>query len=122
MELSRLTALLQAWREHDWRAREIHWNTLPHYRLRLDGLDIAFWHVRSPERTALPLILTHGRPGLILEFEKVIGALSDPVAHGGSASDAFHVVTPSLPGFGFSERPLECEWRASRPNASRACI
>ncbi|MFD6066194.1 epoxide hydrolase family protein [Amycolatopsis lurida] len=114
IELARLTALLRAWREHDWRAREIRWNTLPHYRTRIDGLDIGFWHVRSPERTALPLILTHGWPGSILEFEKVIRPLSDPVAHGGSASDAFDVVVPSLPGFGFSERPSERGWHPGR--------
>ncbi|WP_410652367.1 epoxide hydrolase N-terminal domain-containing protein [Amycolatopsis sp. cmx-4-54] len=80
IELARLTALLGAWREHDWRAREIRWNTIPHHRTRIDGLDIGFWHVRSPERTALPLILTHGWPGSPLQFEKVIGPLSDPVA------------------------------------------
>jgi len=110
IELSRLTALLQAWREHDWRAREIRWNTLPHHRARIDGLDIGFWHVRSAERTALPLILTHGWPGSILEFEKVIRPLTEPV----SAGDAFHVVVPSLPGFGFSERPRERGWHPER--------
>ncbi|KFU81927.1 Pimeloyl-ACP methyl ester carboxylesterase [Amycolatopsis lurida] len=114
IELARLTALLRAWREHDWRAREIRWNTLPHYRARIDCLDIGFWHVRSPERTARPLILTHGWPGSILEFEKVIRPLTDPVAHGGSASDAFDVVVPSLPGFGFSERPSERGWHPGR--------
>jgi len=114
IELARLTTLLQAWRDHDWRAREIQWNTIPHYRARLDGLEIAFWHVRSPEPAALPLLLTHGWPGSILEFEKVIGPLADPVAHGGSAGDAFHVVVPSLPGFGFSERPRERGWHPGR--------
>ncbi|EMD24690.1 epoxide hydrolase family protein [Amycolatopsis azurea] len=114
IELARLTTLLQAWRDHDWRAREIQWNTIPHYRARLDGLEIAFWHVRSPEPAALPLLLTHGWPGSILEFGKVIGPLADPVAHGGSAGDAFHVVVPSLPGFGFSERPRERGWHPGR--------
>ncbi|MFK0251141.1 epoxide hydrolase family protein [Amycolatopsis azurea] len=114
IELARLTTLLQAWRDHDWRARESQWNTIPHYRARLDGLEIAFWHVRSPEPAALPLLLTHGWPGSILEFEKVIGPLADPVAHGGSAGDAFHVVVPSLPGFGFSERPRERGWHPGR--------
>jgi pimeloyl-ACP methyl ester carboxylesterase len=82
--------------------------------VRLDGLRIAFWHVRSPEPTALPLLLTHGWPGSVLEFENVLGPLSDPVAHGGSASDAFHVVVPALPGFGFSDRPRERGWHPTR--------
>ncbi|WP_245679183.1 epoxide hydrolase family protein [Actinomadura hibisca] len=112
--LRHLTTLLDAWRQHDWRAREARWNAIPHYRARLDGLRIAFWHVRSPEPTALPLLLTHGWPGSVLEFEKVIGPLSDPVAHGGSARDAFHVVVPSLPGFGFSDRPRERGWNPGR--------
>ncbi|MCO5993853.1 epoxide hydrolase family protein [Actinoallomurus rhizosphaericola] len=114
IELQRLTALLDAWREHDWRAREAQWNAIPHYRARLNGLGIAFWHVRSPEPTALPLLMTHGWPGSVLEFENVIGPLSDPVAHGGSARDAFHVVVPSLPGFGFSGRPRERGWHPGR--------
>ncbi|MET9251913.1 epoxide hydrolase [Nonomuraea sp. NPDC003709] len=107
IELRQLVTLLDAWRQHDWRAREARWNAIPHYRVRLDGLGIAFWHVRSPEPTALPLLMTHGRPGSVLEFENVLGPLSDPVAHGGSARDAFHVVVPALPGFGFSDRPRE---------------
>jgi pimeloyl-ACP methyl ester carboxylesterase len=84
------------------------------FRSRLDGPDIAFWHVRSPEPTALPLVLTHGWPGSVLEFEDVIGPLTDPVAHGGSAADAFHLVVPALPGFGFSERPREQGWNPNR--------
>ncbi|MFC4909582.1 epoxide hydrolase family protein [Actinomadura gamaensis] len=114
IERERLTALLDAWREHDWRAREARWNAIPLYRVLLDGLRIAFWHVRSPEPGALPLLLTHGWPGSMLEFEDVIGPLTDPVAHGGSARDAFHVVVPSLPGFGFSDRPREPGWNPGR--------
>lgn len=114
IKLRQLTTLLDAWREHDWRARESRWNAIPHYRVRLDGLGIAFWHVRSPEPTALPLLLTHGWPGSVLEFEDVLGPLSDPVANGGSAHDAFHLVVPSLPGFGFSDRPRERGWHAGR--------
>ncbi|NUW33354.1 epoxide hydrolase [Nonomuraea sp. SMC257] len=114
IELERLGTLLDTWREHDWRAREKQWNTIPHYRVLLDGLRIAFWHVRSPEPTALPLVLTHGWPGSVLEFENLLGPLSDPVAHGGSASDAFHLVVPALPGFGFSERPRERGWNPGR--------
>ncbi|NUP66572.1 MAG: alpha/beta fold hydrolase [Nonomuraea sp.] len=114
IELERLSTLLDAWRRHDWRARETQWNAIPHHRARLDGLRIAFWHVRSPEPGALPLVLTHGWPGSILEFENVLGPLTDPVAHGGSAEDAFHVVVPALPGFGFSERPRERGWNPAR--------
>lgn len=114
LELEKLKTLLDAWKQHDWRHVEKRWNAIPHYRLHIDGLDIAFWHVRSPEPTAIPLLLTHGWPGSALEFEQIIGPLTDPVAHGGSAEDAFHVVIPSLPGFGFSERPCESGWNPGR--------
>ncbi|MEN2416580.1 epoxide hydrolase [Streptomyces rimosus] len=114
LELDRLRTLLDTWRRHDWRATEARWNAIPHYRARLDGLNIAFWHVRSPEPTALPLVLTHGWPGSVLEFESVLGPLTDPVSYGGSAADAFHVVVPALPGFGFSERPRERGWQPAR--------
>ncbi|WP_158811139.1 epoxide hydrolase family protein [Beijerinckia sp. L45] len=114
IELDSLKALLEAWRHHDWRGLEARWNATPHYRTRLDGLDIAFWHLRSPEPTAIPLVLTHGWPGSVLEFEKILGPLTDPVAHGGSAEDAFHVVVPSLPGYGFSDRPRESGWNPGR--------
>jgi len=82
--------------------------------VRSDGLNIAFWHLRSPEPTAIPLVLTPGWPGSVLEFEKILGPLIDPVAHGGSAEDAFHVVVPSLPGFGFSDPPRERGWNPGR--------
>jgi len=109
-----MRSLLDAWRAHDWRSLEGRWNAIPHYRTRLDGLNIAFWHVRSPEAAAFPLVLTHGWPGSVLEFESVIGPLTDPVAHGGAAEDAFDVVIPALPGFGFSERPREPGWNPGR--------
>lgn len=112
--LERLTALVETWRAHDWRALEQRWNAIPHYRAEIDGLGIAFWHVPSPEPSARPLLLTHGWPGSVLEFEDVIGPLTDPVAYGGSAADAFHVVVPSLPGFGFSDRPAEQGWNPTR--------
>jgi pimeloyl-ACP methyl ester carboxylesterase len=112
--LTRLQSLLDAWRQHDWRSLEKRWNAIPHYRTRLDGLNIAFWQVRSPEPNAFPLLLTHGWPGSVLEFENVIGPLTDPVAHGGRAEDAFDVVVPALPGFGFSERPREPGWNPGR--------
>ncbi|MFD1938323.1 epoxide hydrolase family protein [Nonomuraea mangrovi] len=114
LELNRLESLLDTWRDHDWRGLEERWNAIPHFRARIDGLGIAFWHVRSPEPTALPLLLTHGWPGSPLEFEQVLGPLSDPVAYGGSPADAFHLVVPSLPGFGFSERPSEPGWNPGR--------
>ncbi|MEU7141956.1 epoxide hydrolase family protein [Nocardia sp. NPDC046473] len=112
--LARLQSLLAAWRQHDWRSLEQRFNAIPHFRTRLDGLNIAFWHVRSPEPDAFPLVLTHGWPGSVLEFESMIGPLTDPVAHGGSAADAFDVVIPALPGFGFSERPAEVGWNPGR--------
>ncbi|MEU4896200.1 epoxide hydrolase [Streptomyces sp. NPDC044780] len=112
--LARLRSLLDAWGAHDWRSLEGRWNAIPHYRTCLDGLNIAFWHVRSPEAGAFPLVLTHGWPGSVLEFESVIGPLTDPVAHGGAAEDAFDVVIPALPGFGFSERPREPGWNPGR--------
>ncbi|WP_215550035.1 epoxide hydrolase family protein [Amycolatopsis sp. CA-230715] len=114
IELDRMSALLRTWRRYDWRERERQWNAIPQYRARVDGLRIAFWHVRSPEPSAVPLVLTHGWPGSVLEFEEVLGPLTDPVAHGGSAADAFHVVVPSLPGFGFSDRPREPGWHPGR--------
>jgi pimeloyl-ACP methyl ester carboxylesterase len=114
LELKRLQDLLDTWHDHDWRELEQRCNEIPHFRARIDGLQIAFWHVRSPEPDALPLLLTHGWPGSVLEFEQLLGPLSDPVAHGGSAQDAFHVVVPSLPGFGFTDRPSEPGWHPGR--------
>jgi len=100
--------------EYDWRAREAHLNSFPQFRTELDGLGIHFIHVRSPEAGALPLVMTHGWPGSIVEFHKVIGPLTDPVAHGGDAKDAFHVVCPSLPGYGFSDKPTEVGWNVDK--------
>ena len=91
--------------QYDWRAREAHLNQFAQFKTEIDGLGIHFVHVKSPEPNALPLIMTHGWPGSIVEFHKVIGPLTDPVAHGGNAADAFHVVCPSLPGYGFSDKP-----------------
>ena len=94
------------WAEgYDWRAREDRLNRFPQFRTAIDGLGIHFLHARSPEPDALPLIITHGWPGSIVEFQKVIAPLTDPASHGGDRADAFHVVCPSLPGYGFSERP-----------------
>ena len=95
---------------YDWRATESRLNALPHFRTMIDGLGIHFLHVRSPHAEALPLVITHGWPGSLVEFLKVIGPLTDPIAHGGDSRDAFHVVCPSLPGYGFSDKPTRPGW------------
>ena len=100
--------------EYDWRATETRLNQLDQFRTQLDGLGIHFLHIRSPHDHALPLVLTHGWPGSIVEFLKVIGPLTDPTAHGGEAADAFHLVCPTLPGYGFSDKPTEPGWNIER--------
>ncbi len=95
---------------YDWRAREALLNRFDQFTTDIDGLDIHFIHQRSPHDDALPLIITHGWPGSIVEFHKVIEPLTDPTAHGGRAEDAFHVVCPSLPGYGFSGKPARTGW------------
>jgi epoxide hydrolase len=100
--------------EYDWRRCEAKLNALPQFMAEIDGLDFQFLHVRSPQEDALPLVMTHGWPGSVLEFMKVIGPLSDPAGHGGNASDAFHVVCPTLPGFGFSAKPTAPGWKVER--------
>ncbi|MBW2287217.1 MAG: epoxide hydrolase [Deltaproteobacteria bacterium] len=110
-----LQEVVAYWREkYDWRAREAHLNSFAQFKTEVDGLGIHFIHVRSPEEDALPLVMTHGWPGSIVEFLKVIGPLTDPVAHGGRAEDAFHVVCPSLPGYGFSDKPTTTGWGVSK--------
>jgi pimeloyl-ACP methyl ester carboxylesterase len=99
---------------YDWRATEARLNALPQFRTVIDRLGIHFIHVRSPHPEALPLVITHGWPGSIVEFLKVIGPLTDPTAHGGDAADAFHVVCPSLPGYGFSDKPADPGWGVER--------
>ena len=99
------------WRDsYDWRRCEKALNQYPHYITEIDGVDIHFMHIRSPEPDARPLLMTHGWPGSIIEFMDVIGPLTDPVAHGGEAKDAYHLVTPSLPGYGFSGKPTKTGW------------
>src|SRR5919197_3125278 len=113
--LAYLRDLCRYWAErYDWRATERRLNALPQFRTEIDGLGIHFLHVRSPHPEALPLILTHGWPGSIVEFLKVIGPLTDPTAHGGAAVDAFHLVCPSLPGYGFSDKPAAPGWGLER--------
>jgi epoxide hydrolase len=99
---------------YDWRACEASLNAFPQFRTEIDGLDIHFLHVRSPSAEALPLVLTHGWPGSIVEFRKVIGPLTDPASYGRDPADAFHVVCPSLPGFGFSGKPVRAGWGVER--------
>lgn len=96
--------------EYDWRKREDYFNQFPQFITELDGLDIHFIHLQSPEADARPLLMTHGWPGSVVEFHKVLAPLVDPVAHGGRAEDAFHVVCPSLPGYGFSAKPDGTGW------------
>jgi pimeloyl-ACP methyl ester carboxylesterase len=111
VQLATLQALARYWAtEHDWRKVEARLNALPQFVTTIDGLDIHFIHVRSRHADALPLIVTHGWPGSVIELLKIIDPLTNPTAHGGSASDAFHVVIPSLPGYGFSGKPTETGW------------
>lgn len=113
--LAKIRALVDYWRDgYDWRRCETLLNGLGQYRTEIDGLGIHFLHIRSPEPAALPMIMTHGWPGSVLEFRDVIGTLSDPVAHGGKAADAFHLVIPTLPGFGFSDKPTAPGWNVGR--------
>jgi pimeloyl-ACP methyl ester carboxylesterase len=113
--LSYLRELCRHWAEdYDWRATERRLNLLPQFRTEVDGLGIHFLHVRSPHPDAFPVVLTHGWPGSMVEFLKVIGPLTDPTAHGGDAADAFHLVIPSLPGYGFSDRPAQPGWGVER--------
>jgi len=111
VQLATMQKLAQYWaNEHDWRKCEARLNALPNFITQIDGLDIHFIHVRSKHEHALPIIVTHGWPGSIIEQLKIIGPLTDPTAHGGTAADAFHIVIPSLPGYGFSGKPTKPGW------------
>ena len=113
--LDYLRALCGYWAEgYDWRATERRLNAVPQFRTAIDGLGIHFLHARSPHPDALPLVITHGWPGSVIEFLKVIDPLTDPTTHGGDADDAFHVVCPSLPGYGFSDKPDRPGWGIDR--------
>ena len=114
-QLDKLQALVRYWgTDYDWRRAEAKLNALPQFITQIDGLDIHFIHVRSRHEDALPLIVTHGWPGSVLELLKVIEPLTDPTALGGAAQDAFHLVIPSLPGYGFSARPQTPGWNPDR--------
>jgi pimeloyl-ACP methyl ester carboxylesterase len=111
VQLATMQKLARYWQtEYDWRKVEARLNALPQFTSSIDGVDIHFIHVRSKHPNALPVIITHGWPGSIIEQLKIIGPLTDPTAHGGSASDAFDVVIPSLPGYGFSGQPTTTGW------------
>jgi pimeloyl-ACP methyl ester carboxylesterase len=113
--LEKARALIAWWRDkYDWRRFETRLNAFPQFRTQIDGLGIHFIHVRSPRPDALPIILTHGWPGSVVEFMEIIGPLTDPARYGGRAGDAFHVVAPSLPGFAFSDKPVESGWDVTR--------
>jgi pimeloyl-ACP methyl ester carboxylesterase len=109
--LAYVRELTDYWREsYDWRRCEAALNAFPNHLIAIDGLDIHFLHIRSPEPNARPLVMTHGWPGSVLEFMEVIGPLTDPAAHGGDPADAFHLVLPALPGYGFSGKPETPGW------------
>ncbi|PTM95460.1 epoxide hydrolase family protein [Mycoplana dimorpha] len=115
VRLATVQSLAQHWQtSHDWRAVEARLNAWPQFMTEIDGLDIHFIHVRSKHENALPMIVTHGWPGSIIEQMKIIGPLTDPTAHGGTEADAFHLVVPSLPGYGFSGKPTEVGWNPPR--------
>ena len=115
IQLANLQEIVRYWgAEYDWRRAELKLNAFPQFITEIDGLDIHFIHVRSKHPNALPLIMTHGWPGSVFELLQTVGPLTDPTAHGGSAEDAFHLVLPSMPGYGFSGKPSVPGWNAER--------
>src|SRR6266536_2347219 len=115
VQLATMKELARYWTtEYDWRKCEARLNALPQFTTEIDGVDIHFIHVKSPHEDALPLIMTHGWPGSVVELLETVGPLTDPTAHGGDAEDAFHLVLPSMPGYGFSGEPRELGWDSGR--------
>jgi pimeloyl-ACP methyl ester carboxylesterase len=115
VQLATMQALSRYWTmDYDWRACEARLNALPQFTTEIDGLDVHFIHVKSDHENALPLIMTHGWPGSVIELLETVGPLTDPTAHGGEAEDAFDLVLPSVPGYGFSGEPTELGWWAGR--------
>jgi len=115
VQLATIQSLARYWAdEYDWRKCESKLNALPQFTTEIDGVDMHFIHVRSPHEGALPMVMTHGWPGSVIELLEVIGPLTDPTAHGGGAEDAFDLVLPSLPGYGFSAEPIEVGWDVGR--------
>jgi pimeloyl-ACP methyl ester carboxylesterase len=122
-QLAQLQELVRYWAtDYDWRKGEAKLNAFPQFKTNIDGLDIHFVHVKSRHPDALPLIITHGWPGSVFEQIKLIGPLTEPTAHGGQAEDAFDIVIPSLPGFGFSDRPTESGWNLDRIGSAWAVL
>jgi pimeloyl-ACP methyl ester carboxylesterase len=115
VQLATLQELARYWAtDYDWRKAQAKLNAMPQFTTEIDGVEIHFIHVKSPHEKALPLIMTHGWPGSVMELLETVGPLTDPTAHGGNAADAFHLVMPSLPGYGFSGEPMELGWNAGR--------
>ena len=115
VQLATIKELARFWEtDYDWRKAEAKLNTLPQFTTQIDGVDIHFIHVKSAHENALPLIMTHGWPGSVIELLETVGPLTDPTAHGGTAEDAFHLVLPSVPGYGFSSEPTEIGWDPGR--------
>jgi pimeloyl-ACP methyl ester carboxylesterase len=115
VQLATIRELTRYWTtDYDWRKTEAKLNALPQFTTEIDGIAIHFIHVESPHQNALPLIMTHGWPGSVIELLETVGPLTDPTAHGGNADDAFHLVLPSLPGYGFSGEPTELGWNVGR--------
>src|SRR6187455_2175294 len=115
VQLATMQELTRYWAtEYDWRKAEAKLNALPQFVTEIDGVDVHFIHVRSRHRNALPLVMTHGWPGSIVELLETVGPLTDPTAYGGSAADAFHLVLPSIPGYGFSGKPQQLGWDTTR--------
>src|SRR5262249_52704573 len=115
VQLATIQELARYWTtDYDWRKAEAKLNALPQFTTEIDGVEIHFIHVKSKHENALPLIMTHGWPGSVIELLESIGPLTDPTAHGGTAEDAFHLVLPSIPGYGFSAQPTELGWYAGR--------
>ena len=115
VQLATIQELARYWTsDYDWRKCETKLNALPQFTTEIDGVEIHFIHVRSPQEDAMPLVITHGWPGSVIELLEIVGPLTDPVAHGGRAEDAFDLVLPSLPGYGFSAEPTEVGWAVGR--------
>ncbi|WP_137823875.1 epoxide hydrolase family protein [Pseudomonas sp. D(2018)] len=115
VQLATIQKLAQYWAtKYDWRKIESQINAVPNFITNIDGLDFHFMHIKSKHENALPLLVAHGWPGSIIEQMKIIGPLTDPTAHGGAAADAFHLVIPSMPGYGFSARPTTTGWNPPR--------
>src|SRR6476646_4470624 len=123
VQLATLQELARYWTtEYDWRRCEARLNALPQFKTKIDGVEVHFIHVKSQHDDALPLIMTHGWPGSVIELLETVGPLTDPTAHGGKAEDAFHLVLPSVPGYGFSGEPKEVGWDSGRTGQAWAVL